>query len=142
MRKEGADRVRNKGKKTLYISILIMVFLVGTCFDEIKTHSVLLYNPCKSTTVEMVYADTVIWEPQLVSNELYCTHRSMGLEQSVSRMTSHNKEQNSSFSLVLDILSLKDTASYSKCEEVYFVSESHRELVVDFMHRSDGKKRI
>lgn len=135
--------MQNMGKKTIYISILIMVFLVGMCFDEIKIDSIFSYILCKSTTVETVYADTVILEPQLVSNELYCTHRSMGLEQSVPCMIRHNKEQkNSSFFLILDIFSLKDAASYSKWEEVCFVSESCRELVADFMHRSDGKKRI
>ena len=132
-----------KRNELLYVIIILLVFISGMFFEDFKVDSGFVYAATETTNSYMSSVNPVVTDTNACTTEMLGTHKSMGQGQLTTRCT--YQRRNSKLSrdyLLLIIIFLYEGKSYANCEEIQFVSKITDNLVVNYIHKSDGKKRI
>lgn len=131
-------------KKRSWICIFVVVFILitGICFDQIKTNS--LFSCALNVESDTVVSvrNAVMWEQQT------CTPKMLQLK-SVSGMramvgwTDRQSRMESTFNQVpLDYLLRESGAVFWLWGILILLSVEAGERIANFVHKSDGKKRV
>lgn len=120
--------MRAKRNNLLCMLIILLVSISGMYFEDIKVDSVFACTPAETSNTYISEMDSVITDAQA------CTTEMLGICKNVVT---------GQFTILfINIFSLNEENSYSSLEEVQLFFGSRDKLVANYIHKSDGKKRI
>lgn len=129
-----------KKRKILCVLIIFMIFVSGMYFENIETYSVFACNPATAVNSYITVANPVITDAQA------CTTEMLGIRESIvtlQRFVGQKRDSKISLDfLYQNLFSLKEGKSYTGLKEVKHTLNSQNELVANYLHKTDGKKRI
>ena len=135
--------MRKKRNKQLSIFIILFIFILGMYFDNFKVDSCFAYVHGDAvgsgiTTVAPGFTGT-----HACTAEMLRVRGDRGSEQFTFRLSNLRRDtgKNPGF-LCQNFVFLYEGRFCSGFGEIQFLSENQNELVTNFIHKSDGKKRI
>lgn len=134
--------MRAKRNKIFYILITLLVFISGMYFEDIKIDSVFASTPTEMTNSYISDIGSVITDTQVCTTEMLGVRGNMMIGQFTIRFNQRRDTRVSPDFLCQNIFSLNEGKSYASIEEVQLISKSQDELIANYIHKSDGKKRI
>jgi len=127
--------------KLLYILITIFVFVSGMYLDDIKENSVPPYEHTELTNFYISAEDSVINDSQACTTDMLGIRGNTGTGNLV-RLANQKRDNKISLDFLLEnIFSLNEGKSYASFEEDQLIVDNREELVTNYIHNSDGKKR-
>ena len=132
-----------KKQKLICFMLTVFVFLSGIYFENIHTDfSVVCASNEKNDSFLTTY-DAVIVATEHCTTEMMGIRNNMGMQQLTSRYIGQKRDHRLSFDLLCsDIFCLSEGRSFTRFEKIYFLKQYKDECVLNYIHKSDGKKRI
>ena len=135
--------MRAKRNKIFCILITLLVFISGMYFEDIKTDSVFASTLGETTNSYTSDIGSVTIDTQVCTTEMLAVCGNMVTGQFTIRFVNQRRDTGVSPDfLCQNIFSLNEGKSYASIEEVQLISKSQDELIANYIHKSDGKKRI
>ena len=135
--------MRAKRNKIFCILITLLVFISGMYFEDIKVDSVFASTPTETTNIYISDISHVITDTLVCTAEMLGVRGNMVTGQYTIRFANQKRDTRVSLEfLCRNIFSINQGESYGSFEEVQSISRSQDELVLKYIHKSDGKKRI
>lgn len=135
--------VPQRRRKWICLLIIQLVLVLGIYCENDRADSASVCAPASTTGSYLTSADTMLHEEQACTAELLGMQGNIGPEQGILRYTDSNKDTGfhpDSLYLVNDFQYIGTSEAGS--ETVLPVSGHPDTLVTNYIHRSDGKKRI
>ena len=132
-------------KQSRLISVMLMLFILvsGMYFDCFRVDSGFVCAPEQASVSSMVPVDSVIADAKSCTVETIGSRGNLGQGQFISRLAQQRRDTKVALSLLaLNIFSLNEGKFYTHFETIQSVSENQQELVINYIHKSDGKKHI
>lgn len=130
-------------KQSICLLLAVLIFLSGMWFENDRADS---FAECVSTGVcssDILSADDTVSRAQLCTEEMLSVRINVGLLQLAGRFAFQTRRARLLVNfLYLDPLSTAEGKFFPSSEETHFFSQCPDELVVNYIHLSDGKKRI
>lgn len=131
-------------RKSNWICICIVVYILitGMCFDEGKTHSLFLYSPGAKSYVTIASINAVILEQQT------CIPKTLNMKSPSGILVSGDWEDKESreeacFDFVSANAVLRESGgSFLLLEADGIMNMDVSKRIANYVHRSDGKKRV
>lgn len=135
--------MHNKKNKLICVLITLFVFISGMYFEDSKVDSVFGCTPTETTNYFISSVNTVISYAQACTTEMLGVRGNRELEQLTIRFANQRRDTK----IFPDFLcqnnfSLNEGISYTSLEGMQLILKFQDELVKNFIHKSDGKKRI
>lgn len=132
--------MRNKNQGLICIILVILVFLAGMCFEDVKTHSSFACGKIQDDA-QLCATDFSIRDGRVCTTSMLRAQRNAGMQQLISRFIGSRKDDR----LLLDVLcsnifTLEQGKFFSSSAVVSFHNLYTDELVASFVHKADGKK--
>lgn len=140
--KEGKNRMRRNRNKTVYILAAWILLISGMYFEPFKADPVFTCAPARAEASHISSADSGMAE------EYACTAEMLGIRGNTEVLhTGRPAGPKRDIRISPDFLCQNvyfpyEGKSCTYFEEICTASGNQRELVTDYIHRSDGKKRI
>lgn len=135
--------MRAKRNKIFCILITLLVFISGMYFEDIKADSVFASTPGETTNSYTSDIGSVTIDTQVCTTEMLAVCGNMVTGQFTIRFVNQRRDTRVSPDfLCQNIFFLNEGKSYASIEEVQLISKSQDELIANYIHKSDGKKRI
>lgn len=130
-------------KQSICLILAILVFLSGMWWENSITDSFTEYAAMGESSTPILSDGDAVTEAQLCTEEMLNVRTQVGLLQLAGRFIHPTRKAR----LILDfqcsdILSSADGKLYTGSEEMRFFIQCPEELVVNYIHQSDGKKKI
>lgn len=142
---EPQKRGDSVGRKEQYrcLILAILVFLSGMWCENSMTGFRAENAAADADNAYILSAGDAVGEAQLCTEEMLNVRTHAGLLQLAGRLIHQSGKARPAFAfLCSDTLSLAEGKFYTGSEEISFSGQCPEELVVTYMHQSDGKKRI
>lgn len=134
--------MRNKRQKWICVLITLFVFLAGMCFEDIQAGSEFICAPALAEASFISAADTFITDAQACTAEMLGIRGNTRLEQSTIRFANRGRDTKISLDFLWQTLfSINEEQSDTGFEGIQFACRFRNELVINYIHKSDGKKR-
>lgn len=142
MKWEGVSRVQEKRKQLLCMFMVMILCILGIFFENYQTdHS--LMCAAKESSSQISNATEV------VSNIPLCTNQMPGIRGNIRNrlwtvlFAKQAKSEKSFLDYFSENVFVKKTGNvYTESDEIYFLKNLQKNLIVNYLHKSDGKKRI
>lgn len=135
--------MRTKRNKLICFILTILVLLLGIYFESIKTDSLFVYAPVEGTDVQTLSYGAVLREADFCTTEMLGVRNYGGIQQLTSCYLNQEKVARVSLNfLCSDVFSMLGEKFFTGSEVMRFHSQYQEELVVHYIEKSDGKKRI
>lgn len=132
----------SKNKQWIINLIVLVILLSGMCFDEVRADSVFTYPEASVITYHEA-ADEVISDVDMQVTEILCTRNTVSSSQIAAQIINSRKETKLSMVfLCVAILSLLLSNFYTTESVVQFPELGTRTVVLNYIHNTDGKKRM
>ena len=136
-------RVRKKGIKLICVLIILSIFISGLHFGKFKVDSIFVCAPAETANSYISSVDAIITEGQACTAEMLGIYGSTELGHLTIRFVNQRRDTKMSLNcLYQNIFFLNEGKYYACFEKIQFVSGNQDELVTNYIHKSDGKKRI
>ena len=133
----------NKRNKLIYVLIILSVVISGMYFENFKADSAFVCSPAEKTNSYISSVNAAITKVHACTTEMLGIHGSMELEQLTIRFANQRRDIKMSLDFLCQIIfCINERKSYAVFEEIQFVSGNQDELIINYIHKSDGKKRI
>ena len=135
--------VLEKSKQWICKFIVLFIFITGMCFEEVKADSVFVctLNPSIDSYIQSSDADDIEVEHSTV--EVIATRSSSNGRQIVHPMTTGKKGLRLSVALLyVVVLDLLLSNSYATSFVLAIPERMCKTSVVNYIHNTDGKKRV
>lgn len=131
------------GKRRMICLILsVILFLSGVCFEQLKTDSFLVNSSAESETSSIRSCQTVLSDADVYNVNILRDCNRIKLQQS-GRCTCPKREIRNSLSLLHFSNSLWIAGNnLASLVLIQSFDQKPSELVTQYIHKSDGKKRI
>lgn len=136
--------MQNKRNKLLCIIFTLFIFVYGMYFEELREDMVLC-NTFVQKSESCVITDNLNenMEPQMCTVQMLSTRERKGVEKMTPQDTIQRRDMRVSLDfLCQNLFSLKEGKVYSNLEELQSILEKQEKHVTNYIHKSDGKKRI
>ena len=132
-----------KRKRLWCILTIMMIFISGMHFEEIKVDSSLLNTAAVETTSYIFPVNSVIADEQVCTPQMLGIHNNIVITQLVIRFI----KQKGAAKISLDYLCekfffAKERNLYVSLKEVNLFKDEQSNLIIKYIQNSDGKKRI
>ncbi|MGN0480906.1 MAG: hypothetical protein ACI4EV_04985 [Lachnospiraceae bacterium] len=135
--------MHKRTNKLICVLITLLVFISGMCFENIKVDSVLERATVRTADAYILPVDAVMTDTTACTTEMLGIGSHTALTQlSVGFATTRVGARLIQYLLGQNIFSLCEGKSYTSFEAIRVISENQHKLVVNYIHKSDGKKRI
>lgn len=132
-----------KKEKLISFVLVIFVFLSGMCFENVKTDSFYVYVSSDTTDACIMSCEAAIIDTEHCTTEMLGVRNGVGLQKLTGRFISQKRDGRLSQEfLYLDIFSLFEGKLFASSEKIHFLNQYQEEFVLNYIHKSDGKKRI
>lgn len=140
---EGVSRVRNKRNKLICVLMTVFVLVSGMYIEDFKTDSTFMRAPTETTNSCISSVDDFITDAHACTTEMLGIRGNAKAGQSTIRFASQKGDTEISLHfLCQNIFSLTGGKSYACLSQMQFISENQGGLATNYIHKSDGKKRI
>lgn len=134
--------MQRKKNKFICILIALFVFIFGMYFGENKIDSLFSYSLQKDMDTYFISADCMI-EDHACTAQMLGIRGNLEIGQSIRTIANQKKEIKFYFGFLLFIiLSFHKRKFDAHFEKLIPASNCHHKFVTNYIHRSDGKKRI
>lgn len=141
--KRGGSGVRTKFHRLAGLLLALVLMISGICGDALKADAAFMRAPENTGASCVISSGAVLTDARGCTVEMLGTRRNTDLRPAALRCANQRRGISlSSGFLCLNFFSLKQGNLHTGMEETAFVPNRPYELVTDYMHRSDGKKRI
>lgn len=135
--------MQSRKQKAMCILLAIVIVLSGMCFESSKADASFLYAPAEASDSTVRPVDATIREAQLCTTETLGIRDNADIQQFAGRVNSQKRETSDSLALLyFNILSSAAGKFYAGSEMMRSGQQYRNELVANYIHRSDGKKRV
>ena len=135
--------MRAKRNKIFCILITLLVFISGMYFEDIKVDSVFASTSAETTNSYISAIGSVITDTQVCTTEILGVCGNMVTGQFTNRFVNQRRDTRVSPDfLCQNNFPLNEGKSYASIEVVQLISKNQDELIANYIHKSDGKKRI
>lgn len=136
--------VRNTRMRVLCICLVLFVFISGIHMDEGNRDSVFVRASAQMEHSCILYendGNTVAVTG--CTGEMLGIHQDIGCKPCVLKYSDQKRDAKLLLSFLCPaFFSLNGGKSYGKSEETSLIYDSQKELLADYIHRSDGKKKV
>ncbi len=130
-------------KQILCLMLTVLVFLSGIWCENSITDFQAENVSVGADISHTLWEDDAVTETQLCMEEMLGVRIHAGLLQLTGRLTHLARKTRVTFDfLYSDISDASERKFFAGSEEIYFSCQCPEELVVNYIHQSDGKKRI
>ncbi|MBQ4531442.1 MAG: hypothetical protein IJA36_12675 [Lachnospiraceae bacterium] len=130
-------------KKLVCFMLMIFVFLSGMYFENVKTDFSVVCASNETTNSYIMSYDAVIMEAEHCTTEMMGIRNSIGIKQFVSRYITHKRDSRNPLDfLCSNSFCLSEGRSFTRFETTCFLNQYQEEFVLNYIHKSDGKKRV
>lgn len=140
---ERKNSLRLKKDKIVYIILVLILFLSGVCFENNKADSKFLCSPveCSDSNIKSdIFTNLDI---QVCTAEMLGAGRISSVQQfSCSHICKNRELKIFPDYLLLSYLSITEGKFFTSSEITQVYSKCLDELIMNYIHKSDGKKRI
>lgn len=115
------------------------------CIENVKVDSLFLYASIEETNSYIMADDATISQARPCTTEMLGVRNNAGIQRLASRFINSKRESKVSHNfLYSNIFSLheKERKFFISSEAIQFCIQCQNELVINYIHKSDGKKRI
>ena len=135
--------MNSKKRKSICFILVILVFLSGMCFDEVKITSYILDATMNEANSYVMSDKITVMEAEVCTTEMLGVRNCVNIRQ----LARHNMNQKKESRIVFVFLCSNIFAiSRGKCpaefETTGFFKGVQEKNVLNYIHKSDGKKRI
>lgn len=132
-----------KRSKRIGVFTILFLFILGLYFDPAKDESCIQYALLKTSESDISPVAPVFTGVQACTEEIQKIGRDKGTEQIIPRFISIKRDNGKTADLHFhNRILLYEGNLCPVFETVPFPSENLKEIVMNFIHESDGKKRI
>jgi len=125
------------------VLIVLFTFISGMHFEDINASSVFVCTAAEPSNSYMSSLDSDVEDIQVCTKEMLGAHEYIEVGQLITQFTHLRvNSKQSRNNLIFVLFFLNEGKSYANCERVQFVSKKKEDLVVNHIHKSDGKKKI
>lgn len=128
-------------KNKVSFILALLVFLNGMCFGGVRTDLAFTPTPVEKPDSYIGSVDVNIEDEQLCTTEMLGVRNDVGVQSLTVRNTNAREIKQAPHFLCVDAFSLEQEKCVSSSQAVQVCSPCRDELVVDFIHKSDGKKK-
>lgn len=136
--------MQNNRKRLLCIIFTLFIFVYGMYFEELR--EVMSFPKVfAADTASFVITDNINenMEPQMCTSQMLGVYGKKNDEKITFQTTDQDRDMRISLDfLCQDIFSIKEGKVYSDLEELWPILEKQDKHVTNYIHKSDGKKRI
>ena len=132
-------------KKSKYWCLILAMLVLLTCmhFEDCNASTVRACATVASPYSQELTRGVAFTNAELCTTEMLGERRNAGAQQLTSRYINQKREWNTSLSLLyIAILAFLCRKLLTSAEAVCFFQHRLAELVIRYIHRTDGKKRI
>lgn len=135
--------VRIKNNRIPCVFLAMLILLLGMYFENIKADSMLQYAAVLNTHSHTVSYHASIKDARACTTEMLGIRNNAGIEQLASRSLGQRREIKLSLDfLCYNIISLYEGKFFTSPWLIPFHSQYRNGLVTNYIHKSDGKKRV
>ncbi|MBD5089595.1 MAG: hypothetical protein HDT30_12455 [Clostridiales bacterium] len=137
--------MRIKNCKILCFILVIFIVLSGMCIENIEADYSFAYAPMEETNSYIMTDDAVISQAEPCTTEMLGVCNNAGIQRLAGQFINQKRESKVSLNfLYSNIFSLheKERRFLISSKAITFCNQCQDELVVKYIHKSDGKKRI
>lgn len=136
--------MQNKRKRLLCIIFTLFIFVYGMYFEELR--EVMSFPKAfAADAASFVITDNINenMEPQMCTAQMLGSYGKKSDDKTTFQIADQNRDMRISLDfLCRDIFSIKEGKVYSDLEELQPILEKQDKHVANYIHKSDGKKRI
>ncbi len=134
---------RDKKQRCICVLIAYFVLVSGMYFENIKVDSAFVCAPTETTNAYVFSLDTGHTATEACTTEMLGVRQGAGFQEFSARFANQRKDTKiASDDRGQSIIALKNGVSYAILEKIEQISEFQEKLVTNYIHKSDGKKRI
>lgn len=134
--------MRAEKRRMIGLILAIILFLSGVCFEQLKMDSFLVNSSVESETSSIRSCQTVLCDANVYSTDILRDCNRIRLQQS-GRCTCPKRELRNSLNLLHLNNSFWTAGNYfASLVLIQSFDQKPSELVTQYIHKSDGKKRI
>lgn len=137
--------MRIKNYKILCFILVIFIVLSGMCIENIEADSSFAYAPMEETNSYIMTDDAVISQAEPCTTEMLGVRNNAGIQRLASQFINQKRESKVSLNFLYSnifFLHEKERRFLISSKAITFCNQCQDELVVNYIHKSDGKKRI
>ena len=132
-------------KSTNWISIIIafVLLLTGLYFDNSKIHSMFVCIPFETSDFQNVAEELIIADTQPCTAEMLGVRGHASTNLIAYRLSNQKRDIKGSLNFLCQNIDFSNRRkSYSSSQKIQMVSKIQEEFITNYIHNSDGKKRI
>lgn len=135
--------MRKKVRKLTGLIMTLFLFVTGIYCEFSRADAAFLRAPVQTGGSCLLAGAPVVPDAQACDTELSGIRGNICPGQLTVRFANQRRDIRGSLSaLFQNIFSVREGRSYSHFEKLRALSENQKELVTNYIHKSDGKKRI
>ncbi len=137
--------MRMKNYRIISLLLVIFVALSGMCFEDTKADSYFAYVSMEDNSFNFISDETEISDTHPCTSEMLGVRNNAGIQRLASQYLNQKRQNRISYNfLFLDIFSLSERIKkfFISSEATQVYNQCQEELVANYIHKSDGKKRI
>lgn len=146
---QGEAAVRIRGQKMVSFILAVMVLVGGVCLEVENAHASLYDAACYVNRSNDTHGgaglavDTTIEAVPMCNWEMLGIRSRTGLQELAGRYINQKRESFLSLAVVhTDIIASLEEMFFYSLERIPFLVRDSEELVIYYIHQSDGKKKI
>lgn len=130
-------------KQSICLILAILVFLSGIWCENSITDSFMEYAAMGESSPHILFDGDAVTEAQLCTEEMLNVRTHVGLLQLAGRFLHPTRRARLAYDLLCpDHLLSAEGKFFTGSEKMHFFIQCPEELVVNYIHQSDGKKKI
>lgn len=134
--------MRIKQYRIICFIIAVLVSISGMCFEDVKADCGFEYAPVEKTNAHIIDGDSAIKDTGICTTEMLRSCNA-GVQQHLRAYEGQRRElKGSLYFLCADIISLNEGHLFNGSQICLFCSHNQNKFITNYIHKSDGKKRI
>ncbi len=134
--------MRIKNYKILCFFLILFVICSGICFESIKTDSIFACAPIETSNVQSISFGEAASDAEVCTTEMLGIRNHSRIQQLTEQGIPRGVEKLSLVLLCLYLFSILLRKFFKSSEKVQFLEVHQEETVSNYIHKTDGKKRI
>lgn len=135
--------MRSINKKIICVFLAVLVFISNSCIDNIKTDTSYMYTLAERVYSHIISHDAAIRGVELCTTQMLRADTESSIQQLINCYQKQKKDSKISFNILCFYdYSLLELKIIKSSEVIKFDNQCQKELITNYIEKSDGKKRI
>lgn len=135
--------MRRNNIKRISLIVAFVFLLTGMYFENFKIDSVFTCTPFETSDSQNVAEDLIITDTQPCTAEMLGVRGHTSTDLIAYRFSNSKRDVKSALDFLCQNIDFSNIRKlYSSSEKIQTVSRNQEQLITNYIHNSDGKKRI